>query len=675
MKAAQHIVPSLLWLLLCILKVPLMAQVELPVELSGEATVLGPEVLEQLADSDCKLGLNDVIGEAHGSRTEWLRASSDRFTIDRENCYWLRSQVTVPAGVSVWTSNDVLLEVGYHGLADIYLLGRDSTRQHLRVGNDLPLDERAYPHVWSKAYRNLAPIELTAGMTYDMYVKYSNLLGQTLYGTNAPLQLRLVPEQIVDKDARLHLLFSGLMMGGLLLLCLYQAAQWTVYRDALDATYVLMLLGLMSYILYDDFLLHAMFADRRISELWLYVTGSLGLMGFFRFAQITLRSVDYQARRDRVIGYLVVVKGIEVAVFLVIIGLYEQGQDWLRGVAAYVPETFRVLLIVTLLIFSYQVVRHFIVNRDKATRAFMLGNLSLVFGVLTVATRAYILPYADVAPISWWIKLISPPFDYLIEAGIVGMALCFAFAVALLTKEREAGLERNFNMQLAEARINALRSQMNPHFLFNGLNSIKSFVISNQPRAAGDYLSKFARLIRLILENSTTSLIPLSKELETLRLYLGMEQLRYGDKFHYDIDVTPTLDLGAIQVPPTLIQPYVENAIWHGLLHRKAAGGQLLITIREHSSESVRIVIEDNGVGRARAAELKAQKSTRHKSMGMHITAERIRMLEEMHGFRAHVEVDDLFDPSGMASGTRVTIDLRSTSMTLAHEPYLESAI
>jgi len=343
---------------------------------------------------------------------------------------------------------------------------------------------------------------------------------------------------------------------------------------------------------------------------------------------------------------------------------------------AIIPEAFRILLISTLLVFSYQVIAHFRENRDKGTRAFMLGNLSLVLGVLTVATRVYLLPLAHVPLVNWWLELIEGPFDYLIEAGIVGMALCFAFAVALLTKERESGLERSFNLRLAEARVTALRSQMNPHFLFNGLNSIKSFVISNQPRAAGDYLSKFARLIRLILENSKASLIPLDKELETLRLYLGMEQLRFENKFDYHISIDERLDLYNICVPPTLIQPYVENAIWHGILHRQEAGGLVNISIDKLEEPAFRITVSDNGVGRTRAARLKAQRNTRHKSMGMQITAERIRMLQEMHGFEATVRVTDLFRPSGESGGTQVVIDIHpghqapensASALALAH--------
>ena len=625
--------------------------VQLPEFVEGDAYAIGRAHLSSYTDSACAAAMPQAL------QLPWAPAKGETFEVDRTGCHWLRATITTPAGHGDWTTQRWMVEVGYHGLSELGVFVDGELTAHHYMGNDRPVNDRAYPHVWSKSYRNVAPLDLRASTTYDLVVAYANPQGQSLYGTNTALELRLLPSASIDRDARLHLLFSGLMVGGLLLLCLYQAAQWTVYRDALDATYVLMLLGLMSYIMYDDFLLHALFGERRVGELWLYLTGSVGLMGFFRFAQITLRTVDYQPVRDRIIGYLVITKALEVALFSAVIGLAESGVAWVEPLAAAVPEAFRLLLIVTLLLFSYQVVMHFRENGDKGTRAFMLGNLSLVVGVLAVATRAYLLPYADVAPVRWWLALIEAPFDYIIEAGIVGMALCFAFAVALLTKEREARLERDFNRRLADVEMKALRSQMNPHFLFNGLNSIKSFVIDNRPHEAADYLSKFSKLIRNILENSKASLIPLAREIETLDLYIEMECLRFDNRFTYAIDVGAGVDAAAIEVPPTLIQPYVENAIWHGLLHRRTPGGHLHIDIDRPAPTLVTLVVEDNGVGREAATAIRSARSRKHKSLGMQITAERLAMLKQLHGFHAEVRVVDL-ERDGAAAGTRVEIDI-----------------
>ena len=621
---------------------------------ADEAYAVGRGALRQLPGGECDLGPREALA-APG----WSADAPAHFRDDRAGCHWLRARLAVPEGPTAWSQRAWLFEGGYHGRATLWVYRGDSLAQRAEMGNDLPLDARAYPHVWSQAYLNVAPLRLDAGATYTLLYRYANPEGQSLYGTFDDLAFTLLPAGRVDRGARLHLLLSGLMVGGLLLLCLYQFAQWTVYRTTLDATYCLMLVGLMSYVMYDDFLLHGLFAGRRVGELWLYVTGSLGLMGFFRFAQLTLRTVDYDPRRDRTLGALVIVKAVEIGVYVVVVAAAGAGASWLEPVAARVPEGFRVTLIATLLLFSYSVTSHFRENADRATRAFLYGNLSLVLGVLIVTTRVYLLPLKHVAPVRWYLRAIEWPFEYIIELGILGMALFFAFAVAMLTKEREIGIEREYTRKLAAVEMKALRSQMNPHFLFNGLNSIKSFVISNRPREAADYLSKFARLIRLILENSKDALVPLDREIETLRLYMAMEALRFQERFTYEIAVDPSVDPHLYEVPPTLIQPYVENAIWHGLLHLKRPGGHLRIAFRsDGGAEQLTVVIEDNGVGRAEAQRLRSLSATRRKSMGMRITAERIAILDQLYGIGATVVVSDLRDAGGAPLGTRVTVRL-----------------
>ncbi len=615
--------------------------------------ILNGKSLEIFADSTCTVTLAQV-SDLRFSSTAGIAS----FPQDRDVCYWLRAELSVPTDPADSSPRELVAEVGFHGFATLYLIDSSGLVETHEMGNDLPLNRRAYPHIFANANQNVAPLTVRPGRTYEILVRYANPMGASLYGTNDVLALRLGDGRAHDQSARLHLLLSGLMVGGLLLLLLYQAAQWTVYRTELDATYCLMLLGLLTFVCYDDYLFHAAFSDLVVRERWLYFTGSIGLLGFFRFAQLTLRTVDFRPSRDRLLGWLVLGKAIEAPVFLLIMSLEADGPPWVRQLAGIIPETFRITLIVTLLMFSYAAVSHFRANRDRATYAFVIGNLSLVLAVLVVTLRGYLTPFADFPPVSLYLSIITPGFAYIIEGGIVGMALCFAFAVALLTKEREALLERGFNRRLAEVRMETLRSQMNPHFLFNGLNSIKLFVIDNKPRLAGDYLSRFARLIRLVLENSKASLIPLSRELETLELYLRLESLRFGDRLSYTITVDPEIDGEFVYLPPTLLQPYVENAIWHGLLHRLDGEGRLRVEITNRPDGRLELVIEDNGVGRVYANQHRSATSTTHKSLGMQITADRIAMLRQHYGFEATVEVADLYHADGAAAGTRVTIYL-----------------
>jgi LytS/YehU family sensor histidine kinase len=203
-----------------------------------------------------------------------------------------------------------------------------------------------------------------------------------------------------------------------------------------------------------------------------------------------------------------------------------------------------------------------------------------------------------------------------------------------------------------ELEMHALRAQMNPHFIFNSLNSINMFILENNKLQASEYLSKFSRLVRLILQNSQEARIPLENELEALRLYLQLESLRFQNKFEYQILVNDELDARVLKVPPLIIQPYVENAIWHGLMHKKEKGHLEVAIYLEN--ESVFYRITDDGIGRKNAADLKSKSASTHKSMGMRITTDRLATLQ--HQNETSLTITDLVLPDGKPEGTEVLI-------------------
>lgn len=207
-----------------------------------------------------------------------------------------------------------------------------------------------------------------------------------------------------------------------------------------------------------------------------------------------------------------------------------------------------------------------------------------------------------------------------------------------------------------ELEMQALRAQMNPHFIFNSLNSINRFIMQNNKGQASQYLTKFSRLVRLILQNSQAELITIESELESLELYLDLEALRFDYHFSYKISSAKDLDISILKVPPLIIQPYVENAIWHGLMHKEEKG-QLDIEIYEENN-FVFFRITDNGVGRKHASALSSKSATRHKSMGLRITADRIAMLYRSHPTDPVININDLVNPDATAAGTEVIIKI-----------------
>lgn len=220
---------------------------------------------------------------------------------------------------------------------------------------------------------------------------------------------------------------------------------------------------------------------------------------------------------------------------------------------------------------------------------------------------------------------------------------------------REERLHADYERKLADMEMSALRAQMNPHFIFNSLNSIEYYIISNEPEKASDYLNRFSRLIRLILQNSKSTIVPLKDDLEALKLYIEIESMRFDNLFDYEIKIEEGMDVEKTKVPPMLLQPYVENAIWHGLLQKKGGKGKIdLVLRRDHGS--IICLIEDNGIGRSAAEKLRSKSASKRKSYGMKITSDRLETLNQLANTKASVQIFDLENDKGQPKGTRVEL-------------------
>jgi len=221
-------------------------------------------------------------------------------------------------------------------------------------------------------------------------------------------------------------------------------------------------------------------------------------------------------------------------------------------------------------------------------------------------------------------------------------------------------MRTSFEKKLAEVKMNALTAQMNPHFIFNSLNSIDYFIIKNESVLASEYLNRFSRLIRLILNNSRSNYISLKDDLDALKLYIEIESLRFDNKFEYEVKASKNLDPELIQIPPMLFQPYVENAIWHGLM-QKDGPGKIEVRVELDEKEELIIgTITDNGIGRKKALELKSKgvNKKKNKSMGMQITHDKIEAINFLHDLNASVTIHDLVDDAGKAAGTQVVLEI-----------------
>ena len=232
----------------------------------------------------------------------------------------------------------------------------------------------------------------------------------------------------------------------------------------------------------------------------------------------------------------------------------------------------------------------------------------------------------------------------------------FTQSQLMIEKQHQEKEVMQLHQQKTDLEMQALRAQMNPHFIFNCLNSINMFILENNKLQASEYLSKFSKLIRLILQNSQEAYIPLERELDALKLYLELESLRFEQRFEYKIIQDEALDTTMLKVPPLIIQPYAENAVWHGLMHKNEMGH---LTIELYiKDEMLYYEITDDGIGRKQAAALKSKSAAMHKSMGMRITTNRLQMLQKQNHHENAVSIIDLMLADGSPGGTEVQIKI-----------------
>lgn len=221
-------------------------------------------------------------------------------------------------------------------------------------------------------------------------------------------------------------------------------------------------------------------------------------------------------------------------------------------------------------------------------------------------------------------------------------------------KKRQKAVEK-YETQLREVQDAALRSQMNPHFLFNSLNSIRYFIVTNDNEKAAGYLTKFSRLIRMILENSKKKLVALTEEIHLLELYVKMENIRFENKFDYEVNVHSNLNINDLMIPPMLIQPYIENAIIHGI-NPKDGKGKIILNFKLDAPYLV-IEIEDDGIGRKRSMQHKQESVFKKKSLGLSITKARLDLADTPE-HKADLKILDLYDEQENGIGTKIIIRL-----------------
>ena len=248
------------------------------------------------------------------------------------------------------------------------------------------------------------------------------------------------------------------------------------------------------------------------------------------------------------------------------------------------------------------------------------------------------------------------------------LAICsilFIVSVLIYVKIRLKRIEltqkmkSEYDQQIYELESKALRAQMNPHFLFNSLNSIRLFILKNEVDSASNYIAKFSKLLRMILNHSRQEMISVYDEIQALKLYLDFERLRFDHGFEFDLQIDGQ-DVLDCKIPPMIIQPFIENAIWHGLMARRDEQGYINVTFKKIPGK-LYVTVQDNGIGRDKAAQIKGKNSLKEGSLGLQITKDRLRSLTLKTKRMNDFTIEDLTDKQGVSSGTLITLYFETT--------------
>ncbi|MEO8772446.1 MAG: histidine kinase, partial [Ferruginibacter sp.] len=481
-------------------------------------------------------------------------------------------------------------------------------------------------HYFTRLYANQQLVRLggayeTQGSVFDRFelpVKVLPLTTVTFWARTEDRQNQLIPPELILKNPyyagieaakgnytdRYLFLMLATLTGSLMFICIYAIYQYYLYRDVafkwyLAYAFAATVIGLYWMDIRLQLMLLPSYIRDFIFSVFLYIIPVL----YSLFLGNMLQLKAHFRKTWMIVKVLIAINIIQM-----LIEYLQVATGWFP----FKPEYYGVLLSIEPMILLHIVLLVLTFLSKNPVKWFLFsGIISLI--VLWCLPLLDILSFIPARSPEFFVILIFPP-NFLV-LGLTIEAICFSFALSYRSKlvlieknnlehsyrlqlqtalqqrttelkvqnklvedQKIKQIETAFEQKIAETEMTALRAQMNPHFIFNCLNSIKLYTLENDSQTASEYLTIFSQLIRLVLENSRSEKVTLQKELETLRLYIELEAMRFKDKVKYQININPEIDQQYIDIPPLLLQPYVENAIWHGLMHKKE-GGNICIDV------------------------------------------------------------------------------------------------
>lgn len=617
-------------------------------------------------------------------QAEFMETAAADYPVDPFNTYWV-SAVIINDTDSV---SRISVSNGWNDLTVAYFLPLGANRgQVKRSGILLPASQRALDFSTS-AMRFDFPHEADTAL---LFLKIQNAIS----GYPPRLDFNLLSEQafteyqatVGSRDS-----FSIAFQGAVCLMLLFMLLIYVQNRDKVYLYYSLYMLGIMLYLsstIQTNIYVNYIF--REFPVLGMYLNFPIQLLFYIaynKFADsfLDLKTTDPWLHR-RIFQMNLTFAGILIATVIYQVttaNALTVGRVW-AGVSTLMIAAY-----------SFIIYRLITVNRTPYARFLIVGmTIFMVAAVTCMVLVNFIRPAMTISPynileIGFFFEILSfsmglgykmwqtnqerqriqdayigelkrneaiiQEANHQLEQKIRERTSEVIRKNRQIEDERKKQITSEYERRLAMAEMSALRAQMNPHFMFNSMNTLEAFILEKQEDEASSFLNKFSKLLRLVLENSRQLLVSIEKDMKALELYVQLEQVRYDNRFSYAIKIDPELIDASYSIPPLIIQPFVENAIVHGLFNKRGKGS--LEVELQLTGDKIYCRVEDDGIGREMAQEIRKKNKPHHKSLGLKMTSERIEILNQIHQVNVGVNTVDLVDSHGHPAGTRVELYL-----------------
>jgi sensor histidine kinase YesM len=596
-----------------------------------------------LIDSTGYLSIQQVSSLAYDTLFKKSSEWNTSFTVNPKSAIWVKITLENTTEESRWRIGSLLTynNIAYYSPDGVHFYKGIS-------GLNYKPSEKYFPYHTVANYS--APIFLTK-RKQNIYIKTSSHFTERVALRKESIRsfldrLYIIPEKQIEivqsKETYVEVIFFGVCI----CMLLYNLFIYLFVRDRSYLYYSISIAGVVGYFIFlDGYYITVLFDvgrtrwERDLDDFMSAFSADISIFFFLSFSQIFLFANQKKVKWYKILHYLkwyLLIANVTFKVCLLLANTFAYEASKLFHNLNYG------LVIIILIFLCINLWR----NKGKVNLYYVYANLPFFMLIIVYIGYGQFHITRDTN-----FFLLDNSFQMGIMLQIISFSVALAARINFMRHEIE---QKKLDNEQLNQRL--LRTQMNPHFIFNSLTSIQNYLFENEPQKTAVYLSKFAKLMRQILESSREDFIPLEKEIQTLENYLQLQKMRFGDKLNYQIQVSPEINPEEVRIPPMFAQPFIENSLEHGILHR-AEEGFIQIDFKQAGNMIV-LAVEDNGVGLAQSKTLRSEIKKEYKSLATQITQERLSLLRQKYQLPLDFVMQELKNQLNEVAGTQVKVTL-----------------